>query len=314
MSFRDDHRSALPFAAAAITAGAGVYAVARRRRPAWAPPEGAVRRAGPLAVRLSGKGRPVLLLHGMIGSGRFWGRAYDELAERHLLIVPDLLGFGRSEHPERGYRPDDHAAALAAALDDLGLDDPLTIGAHSLGCVVALRLAASHPGRVGGIVGFGPALFPDDAAARRRIGATGSMARLFVLPGNAGKAACQWVCDHRGVAAALARWTHPSLPAPLADDAVAHSWPSYSETMERCLLTGEPASWLPAVGVPVRLVAGDRDRVVDHAFLAGLARRHPHVSFERWPGDHRLPLTAPDRCRHAVGGATGDDVGIERAP
>lgn len=283
-------------------AAIGLHVRGRRRRPPWEPARGNERRAGPLAVRTAGDGPPIVLLHGLIGSGRFWGRAYDALAADHRLIVPDLLGFGRSEHPDAGYGPDDHADAVAAALDELGVRQPAVVGAHSLGCVVALRLATSHPGCVERIVGFGPPLYPDRQVARRRIGAAGPMAKLFALPGPAAERACRWVCDHREAAALVARWTHPSLPPVLADDAVEHSWRSYSETMERCLLTGEPATWIPALSVPVELVFGASDPVVENGFVAGLARQHPHVRAERRRGDHRLPLTMPAWCRERVAG------------
>lgn len=275
----------------------GLWAAARRRRPAWQTPMGASVRAGRLAVRTEGHGPPVVLLHGLIGSGRFWGRSYDTLAAAHRLIVPDLLGFGRSDRPDEGYGPRDHAAAVVAALDHLEVLEPAVIGAHSLGCVVALCLAATYPDRVKRIVGFGPPLYPDRRAAQRRIGAAGPMAKLFVLPGPAAERACKWVCDHRAAAATVARWSHPSLPSPLADDAVEHSWRSYSETMEHCLLTGEPATWLASVAAPVEFIFGTADRVVDAAFVYRVARDYPLVTGNERPGDHRLPLTAPDWCR-----------------
>ena len=280
-----------------------MYSRALGRRPGWEAPRGLTRRAGPLAVRTSGSGPPVVLLHGLIGSGRFWGHEYDQLAAYHFLVVPDLLGFGNSERPVHGYGPDDHASAVVAALDEVGVDRPALFGAHSLGCVVALRLAAVHPDRVERIVGFGPPLYPDRARARLRIAGASPMAKLFVLPGTAAERACRFVCEHRDAAAVVARWTHPSLPPELADDAVEHSWESYSETMDRCLLTGEPATWLSAIDVPICFVAGAADRVVDSAFLDELSERHPQLRVECWPGDHRLPLAHARRCREHLGPA-----------
>ena len=82
-------------------------------------------------------------------------------------------------------------------------------------------------------------------------------------------------------------------------DAVEHTWSSYSETLERCLLTGEPASWIADIGVPVRLVVGTDDPVVDLEFIDELAR-HNHMRVDRWPGDHRLPLANPTGCIEAI--------------
>jgi len=241
-----------------------------------------------------------VLLHGLVGSGRFWGADYDVLASDHRLVVPDLLGFGRSERPSGGYGPDEHADAVAGALHALGIDRPATVGAHSLGTVVALRLAARHPHLVASITAFGPPLYAGRAEAMRRIGAASPLAKALALPGSLAERACRWMCEHHRAAAALARWSHPGLPPELAADAVEHTWHSYSQTLDRCLLTGEPAAWLEDISVPVSLIAGTRDRVVDLDFLDELAHRHETVGLERWEGDHRIPLTDPRRCADAI--------------
>ncbi len=190
---------------------------------------------------------------------------------------------------------------MVTALDALGVDQPAIIGAHSLGTVVALRLAATHPERVARLTAFGPPLYADAESARRKVRSASTMARLFALPGPIARLACQWVCNHREFAAKAAQRFHDELPSQLAADSVQHTWASYSETLQTCLLTGEPATWIDDIRAPVRLVAGDDDPVVDRAFLASVsARAGTSVSLEWWPGDHRLPLTDPDRCRAAI--------------
>lgn len=266
------------------------------RRSPWTPPSGEHRDAGGLAVRVLGtEGPPVLLLHGLVGSGQYWGGAYDRLAGRHRLIVTDLLGFGRSPHPPTGYGPDDHARAVISCLDALEVDEPVLIGAHSLGSLVALRLAATFPDRVSAVVAFGPPIYPDRVTARSRVARTGVMARLFVASPWA-HAACRWVCDHRALAARLAVWSHPHLPSPVAADGVLHTWASYSETLQRVILAAEAHGWLDEIDVPVHLIAGRSDRVVDLRFLTALSESHCHVEIDVWPGGHDMPLAHPERC------------------
>lgn len=248
---------------------------------------------------LGDTGSPVLLLHGLVASGVFWGAAYDGLAEHHRLVVPDLLGFGHSDRPDHGYGPDDHVDALIGCLDALGIDEPVTIGAHSLGCLIALRMACSHPRRVAGVVGFGPPLYADRAGARARIGASGPMARLFALPGPMAELSCRWVCNHHDIATWLAMLTHPRMPAAVAGDALEHNWTSYSQTLTKVILDAEGAEWLAAIHTPVQFVAGDRDRVVDRGFLVHLRATH-RVAVQIWPGRHDLPLVQPGRCATTV--------------
>ncbi len=293
---------ALGLAGAAV----GKYAqrVRSRGRVNWRPPGGRQVVTSSLAARVIGEsGSPVVLLHGLVASGIFWGASYDALARQHRLVVPDLLGFGRSPRPTSGYGPDDHVRALLACLDDLGVTEPATIGAHSLGSLIAIRLAATHPDRVSGIVAFGPPLYRDRRSARAHVAGTGPMGPLFVLPGRTAQIACRWVCDHRALSAKLAELTHPGLPPAIAADGVQHSWDSYSETIDRMILANEAPTWLSQVRCPVRLVAGDRDRVADHKFLGQLPLIVDGVAVETWSGGHDLPLAWPRECAHAIAGA-----------
>ena len=239
-----------------------------------------------------GTGPPLVLLHGLTGSNRYWGAEYDRLAESRTVVIPDLRGFGRSAKPETGYRLDDHVDAVAALLAELDIDGPPAFGAHSIGCVIALRYACRHP-EVTSVVGFGPPLFPSSAAARDHLRAMGPMERLFVLPGPVARRACAWVCDHRALSARLATWTHPSLPRPVAEDSVQHTWSSYSETLSDVLLTDHGA-WLGELTCAAHFVVGDRDRVVDVEHLRVVTSSR--MSLDVWPGGHHLPLRDARRC------------------
>lgn len=251
-------------------------------------------------------GPPIVLLHGLVASGIYWGGAYDCLADHHRLVVPDLLGFGRSPRPASGYGPDDHADALGTCLDDLGVAEPVVIGAHSLGGLVALRLAASRPERVAAIAAFGPPIYADPGAARAHVTATSPMGRLFVLPGRSAEWACRWVCDHRALAARIAALTHPRLPHEIAADSVQHTWASYSQTLEHVIVAAEATTWLDRIGCPVHLVAGDHDPVADHGHLRRLAGTHDNVTLIEPSGRHQLPLTHPAECTRLIVAMAGE--------
>lgn len=250
---------------------------------------------GALYARTLGSGPPVVLLHGLIGSSRYWHESYDQLAAAHHLVVPDLLGFGRSPKPAGGYTPDDHVDALVVLLDEVRAAGPAVIGAHSAGSIVALRLAFRFPERVRSVVAFGPPLYPDAATARAHLAAMGPMAKLFALPGPIAAAACGWVCAHRPLAARLAVLTHPNFPAQIAADSVAHTWASYTGTLTDVVLAAEASSWLPGVAAAVTVVAGDQDKVVDHRHLERLTASSGS-RYLAWAGDHHLPLRRSQSC------------------
>jgi pimeloyl-ACP methyl ester carboxylesterase len=257
---------------------------------------------GPLAVRALGQGPPTLLLHGLLGSNRYWGGAFDRLADRGLLLAPDLLGFGASPRPLSGYGPEEHGRALIGSLQTLKVSGKVLVVGHSLGALLAIWVACNHPDQVRGVVAFGPPLFRDPQHARRQIARLSRLERLFAFESWAAKMACQNLCGARPrLAARLFSMIRPDIPHPLAEDATHHSWASYSETVRRVILAAEGARWLESARPPVLLVAGTEDRYLDLDFLRELADRRPHVHLRVWAGGgHDLPLTQPERCLSAI--------------
>ncbi len=273
--------------------------VIARARPEWDPPD-APKISRPLAARVLGDGPPVVLLHGLGASGRYWGAEYDRLGVDRRLVVPDLLGFGSSPRPPHGYGPDEHAAAICSCLDAIGVIEPAVLVAHSAGTIVALRIAATRPERVQAVISIGPPLYPNAREASRRVARLGLMARLFANNGRLAEWTCRWVCGHRELAAHLAVLVTPRLPPAIAADGVQHSWASYSETLTELVLAGDLSAWFDDITQPVVFVAGDRDGVCDREWLRKLANQHENLRLETWPGDHQLPLTNPDAIMRLV--------------
>jgi pimeloyl-ACP methyl ester carboxylesterase len=98
-----------------------------------------------------GTGRPMVLLHGGLGSGEMFAPILPTLAERHRVIVVDLQGHGRTADIDRPIDVRLMADDIAALIDHLGLDRPDVVG-YSLGGGVALQTAVRHPAKVGRLV------------------------------------------------------------------------------------------------------------------------------------------------------------------
>ena len=281
-----------------------------RRRIVWAVGAGASY-DGVLHARILGDGATgVLLLHGLGGSNAYWGASYDVLAESGRVIVPDLLGFGASPRPLSGYTAADHVKALVSLLDELGVDEPIVVGAHSFGCLLAFALAEQHPDRVAGIIALCPPLYPDEATARERIASLGWLERKLAREGPWAQTTCEWVCRHRSAAAVVASLVRPGLPAIIRRDGVQHSWASYSQSFRQVLASAEGTRWLAGIRVPVDIVAGTHDPVIDLTYLRQLAEQLQHVTLTIRDGDdHSLPLTNPIYAVALIASATtGEQV------
>ena len=97
-----------------------------------------------LYYEMHGSGRPLVLLHGGLGSGEMFGPVLTALAEHHQVINPDLQGHGRTADIDRPIDVRLMAGDIAALIDHLHLDNPDVVG-YSLGGGVALQLAFQFP-------------------------------------------------------------------------------------------------------------------------------------------------------------------------
>ena len=98
-----------------------------------------------------GSGRPMILLHGGLGTGEMFAPILPVLAEHHQVILPDLQAHGRTADIDRPLDIRLMADDIAALIDHLGLDRPDVVG-YSLGGGVGFFTAVKHPEKVGKLV------------------------------------------------------------------------------------------------------------------------------------------------------------------
>ena len=117
-----------------------------------------------LHIEEHGRGRPLVLLHGMGGSGYSFRRIVAPLARTHRVITIDLKGFGASDKPfDLAYGPADQASLVAAFLRQRRLTH-VTLAGHSFGGAVALMTALqvqrTEPGRIRRLVLMNAPAYP----------------------------------------------------------------------------------------------------------------------------------------------------------
>ena len=122
-----------------------------------------------------GAGRPLILLHGGLGSGEMFGPVLPVLAERHLVIAPDLQGHGRTADIDRPIDVRLMADDIAVLIEHLGLDRPDVAG-YSLGGGVALLTAIKYPAMIRRLVAASAhirrdAIYPDMLAQQGQVSA-----------------------------------------------------------------------------------------------------------------------------------------------
>jgi pimeloyl-ACP methyl ester carboxylesterase len=268
----------------------------------WVAPRSSRRRFGALWARSLGPdGDAVVLLHGLISTGDVFGAGYEQLATERRLVVPDLLGFGRSLDEHRSaFGADDHLDALDELAETSGLFDcpRWTLGAHSMGVSLALRWAMRHPEHVVRVVGWGAPIYPSPNAARRQV-AGSAMAKLFALDTHVAERACALSCRHRAAAGLLSAVVEPRLPVAIARQVPLHTWPAYRDAIRHMVIDvdwEELVSTCARLEIDVRFVWGARDRVGDRRHAERLVRGGAVRVDVLDHADHRLPLTDPVPC------------------
>lgn len=92
-----------------------------------------------------GYGRPVLFLHGWMGSWRYWYPTIERVAEHFRTYSFDFWGFGDTRQVKSRHESiQSYSDQVIRFLDELGIDRVLLVG-HSMGGMVALLLAKLHP-------------------------------------------------------------------------------------------------------------------------------------------------------------------------
>jgi 2-hydroxy-6-oxonona-2,4-dienedioate hydrolase len=130
----------------------------------------------------AGRGKPLLLVHGLGTTADRWVRNIDVLASDRLVIAPDLLGAGFSADPQASNDSPQkqHVLHLEALADALAFDEYAVAGS-SYGGLLATLLHLRNPNRVRKlvIIGSGSALHPPDDQRRTLEAAKANGTRAF---------------------------------------------------------------------------------------------------------------------------------------
>jgi len=101
-----------------------------------------------------GRGRPVILLHGWLGSWGLWQETMTYLGQYYRTYALDFWGFGESGKKRDSYAVQDFVGLVNQFMEHLGITQAPLVG-HSMGGTVSLSTAIQYPHRVQKVVVIG---------------------------------------------------------------------------------------------------------------------------------------------------------------
>ncbi len=237
-----------------------------------------------------------VLLHGIgsaSGSWAFQLQAAAQGADRRALAW-DAPGYGESTPLEEA-APD--ASAYAARvwrwLDALGVEAPVTLVGHSLGCIMAARAALLRPDRVARLVLLSPARgYGDASPAEREQKLQGRLSMLERL-GPAGMA------RERG-AAMLSAQAAPELVDAVRETMARVQVGGYTQA-SRLLAQSDLGADLALAACPVQVASGHADTITPPAACQAVARQVGQAWQDLGPVGHACPLEAAGKVNALIG-------------
>lgn len=248
-----------------------------------------------LRVRETGRGAPLVLLHGLASSARYWEPLVAPLAERYRVIAPDLLGFGRSPKPfSSTYSVQEHLDALLTMLERR-VDGPVTLVGHSMGSLLALHLAVVRPDVVDRLILVSLPAVGDCAWGHHPDGGHRRFHHFSVhsTPGRLLFSAGQRAVQPAG--SLLYPRLRRDIPRGAAADSVRASWTAYWRSLEAVVYGSRVEELFAEARGPFTVIHGTRDIVAPVGPVRALAATRANVRYiELREAGHNPCVSHPD--------------------
>ncbi len=246
---------------------------------------------GILHYEVYGRGRPVILLHGWLGSWGLWQETMTYLGQYYRTYALDFWGFGESGAKRSTYAVTDFVSLVDQFMEQLGILQAPLVG-HSMGGTVSLSVALRFPERATRVVIIGSPIVGSSLALPLKMAGRRWVAfMLFNLFGAfraTMRVASPFICSD------------PRFPEMMDRDLSQTTLESFLNsiaTLRRTDLSPE----LNRLTIPVMGMFGDRDNIVNPNQWKALSRGVPTARIERFPhAGHFIMLDEPRPCMERI--------------
>lgn len=246
---------------------------------------------GILHYEVFGRGRPVILLHGWLGSWGLWQETMAYLGQYYRTYALDFWGFGESGRKRETYTVQDYVSMVNQFMEQLGIIRAPLVG-HSMGGTVSLSVAIQYPDRARKVVVVGSPI----------VGSSLSwLLKLF------GRRPIAYIVHHNlwglklGFRLLAPFYSRDPRWSDMMDKDISHTTLESFLVSIATLRNTDLRPSLSKVNVPTMGMYGDKDIVVHPNQWQPLLEGVPHTRVERFPqAGHFIMLDEPQRFRQTL--------------
>jgi pimeloyl-ACP methyl ester carboxylesterase len=211
-----------------------------------------------------GRGRPLIFIHGWLGSWRYWVPVMDALSEEYRVYAFDLWGFGDSDKSFARYDLESYVNLLDSFIRELGIRGPLPLVGHALGASIAVSYACAQAQEVDRVMAISLPLGRTSVNQRLLTG-TQPLAKRVLGRGPG--------IDHEDVKSEMGRTAPEAIRASM-----------------RSVLRMDLRATLRQVQVPLLVVYGDQDNVVNPIDVDQYTSVNERIHTIAFPGCRHFPM------------------------
>lgn len=242
---------------------------------------------GILHYEVLGRGKPVIFLHGWLGSWGLWQSTMEMIANTNRTYALDFWGFGESEDKLTSYQVNDFVDLVEQFMDQMGIQEAPLVG-HSMGGTVSLMAALKFQQRIQQVVVIGSPIKGSSLSLPLKIAGNRFVAeRLFQFFGlfrKTIKKVSPFICNH------------PQFPEIMDRDLSKTNVESFLNSINS-LKKIDLRDQLKNMTIPVLGLYGNRDNIVSPAQNKLLKQVIPHAEIELFEtSGHFIMLEEPEMC------------------
>lgn len=229
-----------------------------------------------------GTGNPIVLIHGLGNNYKSWTYVLENIDyTRNQVIAMDLLGFGDADKPtDCDYTTIDHANAVIATLDELGVKNALVSG-HSMGCLVAAEVARQRPDITKNLVLLGDPLFKHLPRRYDRF--------KFWQKEDLYSKIFRIISTQKDMTLAAANGVVQFLPLIKGMEVTEETWPAFKKSLRNTIIQTQSYKDLVKLETPTLMLYGVLDLFVIKRNLKSAARHNKKfITLETALGPHEI--------------------------